>query len=204
MDCVKQKDDLIQSFPILAGFALVKNIYNKQWTSRLRKFAMTIIIYEKRHENGWAVLINRRDFSCNTLLLTRRVRSRSWFLSSGTSEQHNFELSMEKIFLHNIELPSSLMCLIMAENYKPQWKISLSFQILQVALWCQFNLVPHPCKNLSLPVNLRYRFVFSWRFARFWLNYYQPVTCIIFFIVMRPEVVFLVKHKELHPAFFVK
>lgn len=30
-------------------------------------------IYEKRHENGCAVLINRRDFSGNPLLLTRRA-----------------------------------------------------------------------------------------------------------------------------------
>ena len=139
------------------------------------------------------------EFSCNPCLSKRRVRNRSWFLSSGTSEQHSFELSMEKILLHNVELPSSFMCLIMAENCKPQWKISLSFQILQVALCCQYNLVPHLCKNLSLPVNLRYRIVFSWRFARFWLNFYQPVSWIIFFIVMRPGVVFLVKHKALHP-----
>jgi len=87
------------------------------------------------------------EFSCNPCLSKRRVRNRSWFLSSGTSEQHSFELSMEKILLHNVELPS-FMCLIMAENCKPQWKISLSFQILQVVLCCQYNLVPHPCKNL--------------------------------------------------------
>ena len=115
---------------------------------------------------------DKQEKISSPLVLTRRARKCSWFLSLGTSDQYNFELSMEKIF----ELPVSNVWkhdgeLWTAMKYNTE-KVYKFFMLHELAV---FTLCHARAKNPPRLSMHGYWFVFSPQgCTRFWLLACEP------------------------------